>query len=101
MFLSLTRERLGLGLTASGSSTAANLSPVSFVPYPRQLRAAHLPVVLVDRQYDKHSTSFVGINNADSAVKGTEYLVGKGLFQDRIHRIPRDCLHGTAARGQL
>jgi DNA-binding LacI/PurR family transcriptional regulator len=54
------------------------IAPVGFTPYPRQLRAADVPVVLVDRQYDKHNTSFVGINNADSAVKGTEYLVGKG-----------------------
>lgn len=54
------------------------IAPVSFAPYPRQLKAADVPVVLVDRQYDKHSTSFVGINNADSAAKGTEYLVGKG-----------------------
>ena len=54
------------------------IAPVGFAPYPRQLKAADVPVVLVDRQYDKHNTSFVGINNADSAAKGTAYLVDKG-----------------------
>lgn len=54
------------------------LAPVACVPYPRQLRTADVPVVLVDRQYEKHQATFVGINNADSAARGTGYLVGKG-----------------------
>ena len=54
------------------------IAPVSFTPYPRPLKAADVPVVLVDRQYDRHNTSFVGINNADSAAKGVDYLAGKG-----------------------
>ena len=31
------------------------IAPVGFAPYPRQLKAADVPVVLVDRQYDKHT----------------------------------------------
>lgn len=56
------------------------LAPVDFRSYPRELRAADVPVVLVDRQYEKHNTTFVGINNADSALKGTRYLVDKGCL---------------------
>ena len=57
------------------------IAPVGSGPYPRALKAADIPVVLVDRQYESHNTSFVGINNADSALKGTEYLVGKGCMR--------------------
>jgi DNA-binding LacI/PurR family transcriptional regulator len=72
------KEARNIGMMLNRNVGGLIIAPVGFVPYPRQLKAADMPVVLVDRQYDKHSTSFVGINNADSAARGTEYLVGKG-----------------------
>lgn len=72
------KEARNIGMMLDREVDGLIIAPVGFSPYPRRLKAADIPVVLVDRQYDKHNTSFVGINNADSAVKGTEYLVGKG-----------------------
>lgn len=72
------KEARNISMMLSKNVDGLILAPVNFGAYPRQLRAADIPVVLVDRQYDKHNTTFVGINNADSAVKGTKYLVDKG-----------------------
>jgi DNA-binding LacI/PurR family transcriptional regulator len=72
------KEARNIGMMLNREVDGLIIAPVGFVPYPRPLKAADIPVVLVDRQYDKHNTSFVGINNADSAIRGTAYLVGKG-----------------------
>jgi DNA-binding LacI/PurR family transcriptional regulator len=72
------KEARNIGMMLNRNVDGLIIAPVGFIPYPRQLKAADMPVVLVDRQYDKHDTSFVGINNADSAVKGSAYLAGKG-----------------------
>ncbi|MDR0440795.1 MAG: LacI family transcriptional regulator [Candidatus Accumulibacter sp.] len=72
------KETRNIGMMLNRKVDGLIIAPVGFVPYPRRLRAANLPVVLVDRQYDEHNTSFVGVNNADSAAKGTGYLVDKG-----------------------
>jgi DNA-binding LacI/PurR family transcriptional regulator len=72
------KEARNIGMMLNRNVDGLIIAPVGFVPYPRPLRAADVPVVLVDRQYDRHDTSFVGINNADSALKGVGYLAGKG-----------------------
>jgi LacI family transcriptional regulator len=72
------KEQRNVSMMLSKNVDGLILAPVNFGPYPRELRAADVPVVLVDRQYDKHNTTFVGINNADSALQGTQYLVDKG-----------------------
>lgn len=72
------KEQRNISMMLSKNVDGLILAPVNFRPYPRELRAADIPVVLVDRQYEKHNTTFVGINNAESALKGTKYLVDKG-----------------------
>jgi len=74
----LEKEQRNISMMLSKNVDGLILAPVNFRSYPRELRAADVPVVLVDRQYDKHNTTFVGINNAESALKGTKYLVDKG-----------------------
>jgi DNA-binding LacI/PurR family transcriptional regulator len=72
------KEARNIGMMLNRNVDGLIIAPVGFVPYPRQLKASDAPVVLVDRQYDRHNTSFVGINNAGSALKGVDYLAGKG-----------------------
>lgn len=72
------KEERNIGMMLSKNVDGLILAPVNNRPYPRELRAADVPVVLVDRQYEKHNTTFVGINNPESALKGTKYLVDKG-----------------------
>ena len=72
------KEQRNISMMLSKNVDGLILAPVSFTPYPRELRAADVPVVLVDRQYDKHNATFVGINNAESAQTGTRYLADKG-----------------------
>lgn len=74
----LEKEKRNISMMLSKNVDGLILAPVTFRSYPRELRAAGVPVVLVDRQYEKHNTTFVGINNAESALKGTKYLVDKG-----------------------
>ena len=74
----IEKEKHNINMMLSKNVDGLILAPVSFAQYPRELRAADVPVVLVDRQYDKHNTTFIGINNADSALTGTKYLVDKG-----------------------
>ncbi len=54
------------------------IAPVNSTRYPTALRLADIPVVLVDRQYERHNTTFVGIDNAQSAQLGVRHLVSKG-----------------------
>lgn len=72
------KEARNIGMMLNKNVDGLIIAPVGLGPYPGPLRAADVPVVLVDRQYARHNTSFVGINNADSALRGTEYLAGKG-----------------------
>jgi LacI family transcriptional regulator len=74
------KEERNIAMMLSKNVDGLILAPVNNRTYPRELRAADVPVVLVDRQYEKHNTTFVGINNADSALKGTRYLVDKGCL---------------------
>ena len=72
------KEARNISMMLSKNVDGLILAPVNNSLYPRELRAADVPVVLVDRQYEKHNTTFVGINNAESALTGTRYLVDKG-----------------------
>jgi LacI family transcriptional regulator len=54
------------------------ISPVNSEKYPREIKEAEIPVVFVDRKYDRHDKVFVGINNFESGYIGTSYLVSKG-----------------------
>ena len=72
------KEERNIAMMLSKNVDGLILAPVNNRAYPRELRAADVPVVLVDRQYEKHNTTFVGINNPESAFKGTKYLIDKG-----------------------
>ena len=54
------------------------IAPVDADHIPPLLKAAPVPVVLIDRQYESHHFLFVGINNFRSSYLGTNYLLGKG-----------------------
>ncbi len=54
------------------------ISPVNSQKYPREIKEAQIPLVFVDRKYDKHDEVFVGINNFESGYFGAEYLASKG-----------------------
>ncbi len=54
------------------------IAPVNSQKCPREIDDSEIPVVFVDRKYDKQETVFVGINNFESGYFGTEYLASKG-----------------------
>jgi DNA-binding LacI/PurR family transcriptional regulator len=54
------------------------ISPINSEKYPKEIREAQIPVVFVDRKYEKHDKVFVGINNFESGYFGTKYLASKG-----------------------
>lgn len=54
------------------------IAPIDSRTFPRELRETSLPVVLVDRQYDEHNRTFVGINNFESSVMAYRHLQNKG-----------------------
>jgi LacI family transcriptional regulator len=54
------------------------ISPVNCEKYPKEIKDAKIPVVLVDRKYNNHDKVFVGINNFESGYRGTKYLASKG-----------------------
>jgi len=83
------------------------ISPVSSVKYPREIKEAQIPIVFVDRKYDRHDRVFVGINNFESGYIGTMYLASKGCgtigfigYPETVYTAHqraigyRDCLHG-------
>ena len=72
------KEARNINMMLSKNVDGLILAPVTNGLYPRELRLADVPVVLVDRQYEKHNTTFIGINNTESALTGTRYLIDKG-----------------------
>lgn len=54
------------------------IAPVNSQKCPKEIDDSAIPVVFVDRKYDKQETVFVGINNFESGYFGTEYLASKG-----------------------
>ena len=72
------KERRNISFLLGKNVNALIVSPVTSCAYPDELRHAEVPIVLVDRQYEDHNTTFVGINNAESAISATRHLVEKG-----------------------
>jgi len=54
------------------------IAPIDSHHYPAELKNLDIPIVLVDRQYDTHNKTFVGINNYESGITATRYLKDKG-----------------------
>ncbi len=54
------------------------IAPTQYVPFPKELGKAEIPIVLVDRQYENHDTVFIGINNFQSGRAAANYLFQKG-----------------------
>ena len=54
------------------------ISPIESGAMPRNLRSAQIPVVLIDRQYESHDFTFIGINNFQSSFMGAQHLLEKG-----------------------
>ena len=69
------KETKNIQLLLEKNISGLILSPVDAASYPDPLLLAHVPVVLVDRQFNKHNHTFVGINNYESGWLATEYLV--------------------------
>ncbi|MGA2546688.1 MAG: LacI family DNA-binding transcriptional regulator [Rectinemataceae bacterium] len=85
------------------------ISPVNSERYPREIKEAQIPVVFVDRKYDRHDKVFVGINNFESGHIGTRYLASKGCktigfigYPETVYTVHqraigyRDCLQQCA-----
>jgi len=54
------------------------IAPISSEHFPASLKTSELPVVLIDRQYDQHDRTFVGINNFESGYQAEKHLEKKG-----------------------
>jgi LacI family transcriptional regulator len=54
------------------------IAPVNSQKCPREIKDTEIPVVFVDRKYEKQEKVFVGINNFESGYLGAEYLASKG-----------------------
>jgi LacI family transcriptional regulator len=54
------------------------IAPIDSRFFPEELRISQLPIVLVDRQYDGHNRTFVGINNFESGAMAFRHLEKKG-----------------------
>jgi LacI family transcriptional regulator len=54
------------------------IAPIDSRFFPEELRTSELPIVLVDRQYDEHNRTFVGINNFESGAMAFRHLENKG-----------------------
>jgi DNA-binding LacI/PurR family transcriptional regulator len=82
------------------------ISPINSEKYPKEIKEAQIPIVLVDRKYNKHDKVFVGINNFESGYLATKYLASKGCktigfigYPETVYTVQqraigyRDCLH--------
>jgi LacI family transcriptional regulator len=54
------------------------IAPVNAQKCPKEIKEAEIPMVFVDRKYEKQERVFVGINNFESGYFGAEYLASKG-----------------------
>jgi DNA-binding LacI/PurR family transcriptional regulator len=57
------------------------IAPVNQQKCPKEIKESEIPVVFVDRKYEKQERLFVGINNFESGYFGAEYLASKGCRQ--------------------
>jgi LacI family transcriptional regulator len=72
------KEEKNIGILLERNVNGLLLAPIAADHFPRILRKISIPVVLIDRQYEKHNFLFVGINNFHSSYIGTKYLFEKG-----------------------
>jgi LacI family transcriptional regulator len=72
------KEEKNIGILLERNVNGLLLAPIAADHIPRILRKISIPVVLIDRQYEKHNFLFVGINNFHSSYMGTKYLFDKG-----------------------
>ena len=74
----LEKERNNIRYLLSLPIGGLIVAPTQFGPFPRELKSAEIPIILVDRQYRNHDTVFVGINNFQSGRAATDFLFQKG-----------------------
>jgi LacI family transcriptional regulator len=74
----LEKERSNIRYLLSLPIGGLIVAPAQFAPFPRELKNAEIPIILVDRQYRNHDTVFVGINNFQSGRAATDFLFQKG-----------------------
>jgi DNA-binding LacI/PurR family transcriptional regulator len=72
------KEEKNIGILLDRNVNGLLLAPIAADHIPRILRKISIPVVLIDRQYEKHNYLFIGINNFHSSYMGTRYLFDKG-----------------------
>jgi LacI family transcriptional regulator len=72
------KEEKNIRIMHERSVNGLLLAPVNADHMPRALKNIELPVVLFDRQYNKHEYLFVGINNFRSSYMGTRDILEKG-----------------------
>jgi LacI family transcriptional regulator len=72
------KEEKNIGILLDRNVNGLLLAPIAADHIPRILRKVSIPVVLIDRQYEKHNYLFVGINNFHSSYMGTRHLFEKG-----------------------
>ena len=79
------------------------IAPIDSRRYSDKLSSCELPVILVDRQYDNHDRTFVGINNFDSGIAAFQHLEAKGCsrigfvgYSEHVYSV-RQRIHGYNA----
>jgi LacI family transcriptional regulator len=72
------KEKKNIAMLIERNVNGILLAPAAADDIPEILKMITIPVVLIDRQYDRHKFLFVGINNFYSSLLGTRYLFGKG-----------------------
>jgi len=73
-----TKEEQNIATILSRNVAGLIIAPIDSRFFPDELRNTELPIVLVDRQYDEHNRTFVGINNFESGAIAFRHLENKG-----------------------
>lgn len=80
------------------------IAPINSHHFPDELRTTTIPVVLVDRQYDSHNRTFVGINNFESGFLATQHLHRKNCrhigfigYSEHVYTIHKRIMGYTSA----
>lgn len=89
-------EEKNINLMLSKNVEGLIIAPTAHCLYPEKLAESDIPIVLVDRQFDQHNTTFVGINNSESAEQGVNFLTQKGCqnigfigYEDSIYTMQK------------
>jgi LacI family transcriptional regulator len=72
------KEKRNLKAILERNVSGIILSPINCEKYPKEIKDSEIPVVFIDRKYDRHDKVFVGINNSESGYFGAKYLASKG-----------------------